>query len=72
MDIKLCTRCFGRKIRRHIDNDEANFNYFPLVMDWVCEDCGYIGVPIVFCSEKDYKRFISIMESNESGRDKEN
>ncbi len=72
MDIKVCTRCFGKGVKRHPNHDKAEVDYFPLIMDWVCEDCGYKGIPIVFYSKEDYERFISIMESNKSDRDKEN
>ncbi|HDH40790.1 MAG TPA: hypothetical protein ENG12_00040 [Candidatus Altiarchaeales archaeon] len=68
--IKACMRCFSKNVKRHLHHDKVELNYFPLIMDWVCEDCGYRGIPIVFCSEEDYERFISIAESHKSNRDK--
>ena len=69
--IKACMRCFSKNVKRHLHHDKVELNYFPLIMDWVCEDCGYRGIPIVFCSKEDYERFISIAESHKSNRNKE-
>lgn len=62
-------KCFGKRIRRHFHSKNVDIGYFPLVMDWVCEDCGYKGIPIVFCNEEDYVNFITIHESHDD-RDK--
>ncbi len=69
MNIKVCMKCLGNKVRKHHHGD-LYVEYFPLVVDWVCEDCGYKGIPIIFCSEEDYERFSSVKESYRISKDK--
>jgi C4-type Zn-finger protein len=71
MDVKLCMKCFSKKVKKHLHHDETDVYYFPLVMDWICEDCGYKGIPIVFYSEEDYAKFVSVLEPHKSDRYKE-
>lgn len=58
-------KCFSSRVRRHFRQKDVDVEYFPLVIDWVCEDCGYKGIPIVFCNEEDYVNFISIHEKGD-------
>ncbi len=68
--IKACVKCFGKNIQRDSlktsknISEDSETDYFPLVIDWVCADCGYRGVPIVFCSEEDYVNFMDVNEKN--------
>lgn len=76
MTVKACVKCLGKKVVRHYRDKTAKVDYFPLVIDWVCEDCGYKGIPIVFCNEEDYVSFVAVQEKNNErappGQEKEN
>ena len=63
--IKVCMKCMGRNVKRRFKHKEADVDYFPLVMDWECEDCGYKGIPVVFCNEEDYVNFAAVREEND-------
>lgn len=69
--IKACTKCFSRRVKRHYRDKNIRVDYFPLVIDWVCEDCGYKGIPIVFCNEEDYVKFVSVVEENKESSEKQ-
>ncbi|HEX55480.1 MAG: hypothetical protein DRO90_01705 [Candidatus Altiarchaeales archaeon] len=69
MTILACMKCFSRKIKRLI-RDDVNFEYFPLIMDWYCEECNYRGLPIVFLSEDEYIKFITLRDEYKIDRNK--
>ena len=62
MTILACMKCFSKKVKKHLRHDNVDFEYFPLVMDWYCDECNYKGMPIVFMSEKDYEKFITLRD----------
>ena len=55
MEIKACPNCGSRKIYQGRMGDGVLTGY--TTRD-VCRDCGYQGMPIIFDSEQDYKKFL--------------
>ena len=55
MEIKACPKCGSRKIYQGRMGDGVLTGY--TTRD-VCRDCGYQGMPIIFDSEEDYKKFL--------------
>jgi transcription elongation factor Elf1 len=55
MEIKACPHCGSRKIFQGTLKDGVLTGY---TSRSVCKDCGYQGSPIIFDSEKEYKKFV--------------
>ncbi|MEA1924961.1 MAG: hypothetical protein U9M95_03740 [Candidatus Altiarchaeota archaeon] len=55
MDVKACTRCGCRNLKMPSELElEIRLT---LAGQYKCADCGFIGFPIVFDSEKDYLKY---------------
>jgi hypothetical protein len=55
MIIVVCPRCGSKNIRQGTIGNGVLTGYTSLD---VCKDCGYRGIPIVFDSENEYKKFL--------------
>ena len=55
MEIKACPKCGGNKIYQGRIGDGVLTGY---INRDVCRNCGYQGMPIIFDSEKEYKKFL--------------
>jgi len=55
MEIKACPNCGSRRIYQGRMGDGVLTGY---TSRDVCRDCGYQGMPIIFDSEKEYKKFL--------------
>jgi len=55
MDIIACPKCGSRKIYQGTMGDGVLIGY---TFKEVCRNCGYQGMPIIFDSEKEYKKFL--------------
>jgi len=55
MEIKACPNCGSRKIYQGRMGDGVLTGY---TNRDVCRNCGYQGMPIIFDSEKEYKKFL--------------
>jgi hypothetical protein len=55
MEIKVCPNCGSNKIYQGRMGDGVLTGY---INRDVCRNCGYQGMPIIFDSEKEYKKFL--------------
>lgn len=55
MDILACPNCGSRKIYQGTMGDGVLTGY---TFREVCRNCGYQGMPIIFSSEEEYKKFL--------------
>jgi rRNA maturation protein Nop10 len=55
MDILACPNCGSRKIYQGTMGDGVLTGY---TFKEVCRNCGYQGMPIIFSSEEEYKKFL--------------
>ncbi|HEC82161.1 MAG TPA: hypothetical protein ENI42_07065 [Thermoplasmatales archaeon] len=62
MEIFACPKCGSRNIHIGTIRDGVLDGY---TSRYVCRDCGYQGMPILFDSEKEYKKFIQGFKKNE-------
>lgn len=56
MNISVCPRCGSKNIYQGTIRDGVLTGY---TTRYVCKDCGYQGMPIIFDSEKEYKKFLT-------------
>ena len=61
MEIIACPNCGSRKIFQVRMGDGVLTGY---TSKNVCRDCNYQGMPIIFDSEKEYKKFLDIKSLN--------
>lgn len=66
MKIEACINCGSRNIRYGNIQDGVLPGYTDVLGSYVCDDCNHQGIPIVFNSEKEYKKFIEALEADES------
>jgi len=62
MKITACPRCGSRRIFQGRLKDGVITGY---TSREVCRDCGYRGTPIIFDSEKEYKKFLNELHKDE-------
>jgi len=55
MEITACPKCGSTNIYHGTIRDGSLPGYTP---KYVCKDCDYQGMPIIFDSEKEYKKFL--------------
>lgn len=55
MEITACPKCGSKNISHGTIRDGILDGY---VNRYVCRECGYQGMPIIFDSEKEYKAFL--------------
>lgn len=55
MDILTCPSCGSKKIYQGTIGDGVLIGYN---LRYVCKNCGYQGMPIIFSSENEYKKFL--------------
>ena len=70
MEIKACLNCGSRKIYQGRMGDGVLTGY---TSKDVCRNCGFQGMPIIFDSEEEYKKFLkskSIEEPNNEVKEK--
>lgn len=62
MEITACPKCGSKNISMGTIGSGVTFG----VTSWkeVCRDCGYQGSPIIFGSEKEYKKFLEELNEN--------
>jgi len=58
MEIIACPLCGSRKTRPLLDT--INVPYY--AKGYVCEDCDFKGVPLIFTSEQIYKKFLVLLK----------
>ena len=63
MDIKACPKCGSKDVRMAGIGEGTIFGLTS--WDMVCEKCNYIGMPIIFNSEKDYEAFLKELENEQ-------
>lgn len=56
MEIKACPRCGSTNIYQGTIGDGVLTGY---TSREVCKNCGFQGMPVIFNSEKDYKKFLN-------------
>jgi C4-type Zn-finger protein len=59
MEIIACPLCGSRKTHS-LWFDAPNIPYY--AKGYVCEDCDFKGVPLVFSSEQIYKKFLTLLQ----------
>lgn len=62
MEITACPKCGSKKIYQGRMSDGVLTGY---TNRKVCRNCGYQGSPIIFDSEKDYKKFLEELKKKE-------
>ena len=68
MEIKACPRCGSTKIFQGTMGDGVLTGY---TSREVCKNCGFQGMPVIFNSEEDYKKFIhEIKKCNSLNKEK--
>ncbi len=61
MEVKACTRCGSRNLGTPSELElEIRLT---LAGQYKCLDCGFIGFPIVFDSERDYLKYKELKEN---------
>jgi hypothetical protein len=56
MKIYACPKCGSKNI--HIGTIDSGVTYGITSWDYTCRDCNYIGMPLIFYSEKEYRLFL--------------
>ena len=56
MKIYACPKCGSKNI--HVGTMDSGVTYGITSWDYTCKDCDYKGQPIIFDSEKEYKKFL--------------
>jgi C4-type Zn-finger protein len=59
MEIIACPLCGSRKTHPLLF-DTTNIPYY--AKGYVCEDCDFKGVPLIFTSEQIYKKFLVLLK----------
>ena len=54
MEITACPKCGSKKIFQSTLRTGLPAGY---TSNYVCKDCGYQGMPLIFDSETEYKKF---------------
>jgi C4-type Zn-finger protein len=60
MEIIACPLC-GSKNTQSLTLEKARLPYF--AKGYVCQDCDFKGVPLIFSSEKIYKNFLKLLKN---------
>jgi hypothetical protein len=56
MKIYACPKCGSKNI--HIGTMDSGVTYGITSWDYICKDCDYKGMPLIFYSEEEYKQFL--------------
>ncbi len=64
MKISACPKCGGKDIPQGNLRDGILTGY---TVKYVCKDCDYQGIPIIFGSEKEYNIFLKCIKKEEKG-----
>ena len=64
MKIEACINCGSRNIRFGDISDGVLPGYTDALATYVCNDCNHQGIPIVFDSEKEYKKFLKALKED--------
>jgi DNA-directed RNA polymerase subunit RPC12/RpoP len=59
MEIIACPLC-GSKHTHSLTADNIRLPYF--TKGYRCEDCNFKGVPLIFSSERIYKKFLTLLK----------
>ena len=65
MKINACPKCGSRNISQGTLGEGVLTGY---VTKDVCKDCGYQGMPLIFNSEKEYKKFLEGLSKDQEGK----
>ena len=65
MKINACPKCGSRNIFQGTLGEGVLTGY---VTKDVCKDCGYQGMPLIFNSEKEYKKFLEGLSKDREGK----
>jgi rRNA maturation protein Nop10 len=63
MEIKACPRCGSTNIYQGTIGDGVLTGY---TNRDVCKNCGFQGMPVIFNSEEDYKKFLNGLKKDKS------
>lgn len=58
MKISACISCGSRNIRSGTIGDGVLPGYTDGLVTYVCDDCNHRGLPIVFETEEEYRKFL--------------
>jgi hypothetical protein len=64
MKIEACINCGSRNIRYGDISDGVLPGYTDALATYVCNDCNHQGIPIVFNSEIEYKKFLKALKED--------
>lgn len=65
MKINACPKCGSRNISQGTLGEGVLTGY---ITKDVCKDCGYQGMPLIFNSEKEYKKFLEGLSKDQEGK----